>query len=284
MNADERLLRVIFDTPLGEEERERLAAARVRSQRARTALGEAPTLAQHIRSQVLLTDGRTESGTWTPQATTPLLTVKADDGDQMYARLLEWVAFWGEQLGGMVPSTVEVAWRRVDMDSRAAQPDPQYLGFKAGTTAAGARFLTSMLTSWLLVRHERIIEHESGEAYLDDVTKLVWDLRARYKLTPARERLVSPRACPACGERAVHASWGSADITDVEISCEVCGFTEPRPSASKIERWLSASNGPSASLSSACVEWRHQDCLTCDCGCHPTLDGLRRPSTDKKED
>lgn len=220
-------------------QQEWMAVGRLRERRARAALEQAPDVAFAIRSRMTHTDGRTERGEAFQVERTPLLTAEADDVDALYVRLIEWVRYWGQILGDEVPSTVRVAWKRIDEDSRAAAPEKQHMGFKARTTPEGARFLLSMLTSWLLIRHERMEEGSARSEYFDDVTTLIWSMRSRYGQTAAREKLVAPRPCPACGEAGIRAVWGSEELLDVLISCEVCGFEPKAPRASQIERWLS---------------------------------------------
>lgn len=211
------------------------AESRLRSDRTKKALGQASSLAAHLRRLVLETDGRTERGAEMPEAKTPLLTMKADDVDELYVRLLEWVGYWSRFLEFMPTSTAVVAWSRWNED----QGQEQVIGFRAGTTAVGAGMLVSAQTMWLLIRHDQIALHPVAREYQDDVLQLVWGLRARYGLTPTRERLVAPRPCPECGEHAIRATWASEDVLDVEIGCEVCDFKPKAPRASQIERWLS---------------------------------------------
>lgn len=235
------------------------AEARLRSLRARKALGQAPELAQHLRSLVQVTDGRTERGVEVEVARTPLHTGKTDDADELYVRLLEWVAYWSRLLEFQLTPTAIVAW---------SNPEG-LLGFKAGTTPGGAAMLVRLQTMWLLGKDLQIGAHPSAGAYHDDVTGMVWGFRAKYGMTPVRERLVSGRPCSTCGELAVHASWRSDEITDVEIVCERCGGVVEAPRASLIELWVQESSSRSV-RSLACLAGDHGRCeaVSCECSCH----------------
>jgi hypothetical protein len=171
---------------------------------------------------------------------TPLHTEKADDADEIYVRLLEWVGYWAETLEVVPPSVAIVGWSRVDEDSRAAAPERQFLGFRAGTTPEGAAMLTRLLTLWLLSRDDRIEQDSSTGAFQEDVAQLVWSMRAKYRLTPARDRKVLPRFCATCKEYAVEAWWASADPLDVVVQCTHCLQPYLAGKPSDILRWITA--------------------------------------------
>jgi hypothetical protein len=219
---------------------EEQAAARVRAVQARTALGQAAELVEHIRALMVPSDGRTEPGVAVAVERTPLHTERADDADDLYVRLLEWVQFWSETLGSMPPSVAVVGWSRVDEDSPVKAPARQFLGFRAGTTPAGAGTLIRLLTMWLLSRDERLEQHESAGAFQADVTSLVWGLRAKYRLSAVHVRSVRPRLCSTCGELAVEAWWRSADPLDVVVECLHCGQQFEVGTPSQILAWITA--------------------------------------------
>lgn len=284
MNAEERLLRAIFAAAETDEQRaarELEEEARLRAWRARKALQQAPALAGYVRAHVLATVG--ERGFEMPEAVTPLSTLRADDADALYARLVDWVTFWSRWLDFMPTGAVAIAWSRVDQGSRAAAPDVETLGFRAGTTSGAASLLVSAQVQWLLRHEGQIVRHPLAAGYQDDVNKMVWDYRARYALTPARVRSVRAAVCPVCGERAIGAYWRSEQLLDVEISCDYCGHVVDAPRASDISRWVPMPD-PSNGLSEACEVGRHFDpakprkrrnCLSvnCACGCHLPVSG-----------
>jgi hypothetical protein len=248
-----------------EEAAERL----LRAHRCRIALRQAPELVEHIRGRLQPEDEHVESRLDARPAET--VAVVGDAADEIFVRLLEWCVYWAEQLGVEPPSPA-VLWTRVDEDSRAARPERQALGFRAGTTPAGAGVLTRLLTSWLMLREDQIVEHEAAGEYQDDVKTLIWDARATYRLTDARQRPVRPRPCEVCGEPSVGVTWRSSELLDVEIRCEHCGNVYEAPRASDIERWLGESAGPVVAVSEVCERGKHKRCevVACTCSCHAT--------------
>jgi hypothetical protein len=260
------------------------AAKLLRAHRARTALNQAADLAAHMRAAVLHTDGRTEGGTWLPEAKTPLSSVKTDDADELYARIIEWVTYWAGELDPAAVGTLPRGWTRIIQDSPAANPQVQLLGFRAGTNAPLARLLVGAQTSWLLRHDAQIAELPDADQYQIDINKLIWDYRAKYGLTRARERHVRPAECPACGEHAVSAVWTGEGLTDVIISCEDCLRVIPNPTPSKIIRLIST-EGVVEGISLECEAGHHFDprdpedeedpgdpesckAIHCTCACH----------------
>lgn len=247
-----------------EVETEEQAEARLRVKRCLTALGQAPGLVEHIRELVDAAD-RVERGELGDVV--PLVTADVDDADEVFVRLLEWVRYWSAELGVREPAAVIVHWSRVDEDSRAGVPEREALGFRAGTTPAGAGLLTRLVSSWLAVRVELMVG-DAAVAFQEDVRSLVWGLRARYRLTEARERSVRPRGCPECGEAAVGATWTGAGLLDVVVGCEACGVVLPSLRASDVERWLGESVEVRR-LSVECEAGEHGSCRSvgCECDC-----------------
>jgi len=262
----------VLETDEEREALEREALNRLRILRAQKALEQAPELAMHMRSKIIVTDGMSERGFELPEASTPLHTIKADDADELYARLIEWVTYWSRWLEFMPTATSVAARHIVDPDSRAADPQMVPIGFRAAATPEGAAMLVRLQTMWLLQRIPQmvLVEEDAAAAFFDDVTSLIWSMRAAYGMTPAREKLVSPRRCEDCGAYGVEVSWNSADITDVSIACEPCGTTVESPSAARIERAIGENRGTENVLSQQCAALEHADCesVVCVCGCH----------------
>ena len=223
-----------------DEETEEQAEPReteIRQWRARKALFNAPSVAKHVR-QLALTPGISESGIAVHQESTPLLTSRIDDVDEMYVRLLDWVGYWSETLDLQPPATAVVAWRNIQ-ESHASTgfTDQPAIGFKAGTKPAGAEALTRALTMWLLNLTVRMDE-PTRSVFEEDVTKLIGDLRGRYPTSPRGDDTVSPRPCPRCGLPAVHAEWFSIQTSDLEVRCEHCGYILPVRSSLRTREWL----------------------------------------------
>lgn len=262
-SAEARLLDAIFGEGAAEDVE---AEERLTAQRARKALQQAPELAQHIRSLMRPSDGRTESGEEFRVMRTPLLTTETDDSDEFYARVLGWVENWSDRLGAMPPAPVLAAYR-----GRG-----EVLGMPSYATPAGAWTLMDLLAGWLLRHDEQIAElnPEGATVFREDVIAMVWALRAKYKLTPAREKPVRPAPCPVCGERAIGAIWRSTDVLDVEISCENCGWVIPTPRASQIIRWVQLDALTANGKSEACELLKHAACtsVNCSCSCHLPAD------------
>jgi len=272
MNSEERLLRAIFGTEETEEE----AEARLRALRTRKALGQAPELAQHLRAKLHLTDGRTEPGIEFRVMATPLLTTIADDADELYVRLIDWRTHFARWIT-FEPAAAPKALRNFgDSHQSLGYADAPVLGFEAGTTPTMAATLIRRQSGWLLDHDTQINLLPDAAEYQADITNLIWGLRARHALTPAKEREVSPRVCEVCSEAAVVAVWSGARATDVEIYCEHCGTVMPTPRPSLVEKWISTAD-PAVILSEKCDQLVHEKCrgVHCECWCHDTP----RPST-----
>jgi hypothetical protein len=244
-----------------------VAEAIIRAEKTRRALSLAPDLAEHLRTLVLHSDGRTEPGAAITVERTPLLAGITDDVDALFVLLLEWVAYWADTLEVKPPMTAVAAWTTAG-GIRREGPDVA-AGFRAGTTPERASALVWSLAFWLLVNDGEISAHPTAATYQDDVTSTVWALRAASRLTNAPVRTTSPRPCPVCGEHTVHgeffgstfdaaekrgerlSAWARRDgetaeqalnqflaaVAGVEVRCEYCGWTaDARPS--QIARWL----------------------------------------------
>lgn len=249
------------------------ATARLRALRTRQALGQAPELAQHIRGLVSAADGRGEAGAEIRMQRTPLKTGVTDDADEVYVRVSEWVEYWSETLN--VPATRARGTRNhQDAHPGADYQDAPLLGFYADTTPGQALLLVRMQTMWLLAHDDQITAHPAAEKYQADITSLVWGLRARHKLTQVRERDVIGRACDLCHQPAVHITWQSEELTDVDIRCEHCGLRYEVVRPSDIEGWLGDSTRSPRVVSRSCQEDEHEDCpaMACECPCHYQAD------------
>jgi hypothetical protein len=273
VNGEERLLRAIFEAPedrAAREAAEAAAEALLRAKRARKALAFAPELAAHLRSLLTPSDGRTERGEL-PELRTPLLTGVADAADELLARLLEWATWWAGELRVDLP----VAWSFAKRNYQDAHPSAGYRdvdaqGYRANVDARTAAAIMRSLVIWLIQHEEAIADHPRAGDYQDDVSALVWSLRAASGLVPDRPmREPSPRPCPVCGELAMRAEYfgspfqaavlrgerlspaPSVDETEeqatnrfmravdgIEVRCEYCGHVEAA-SATRIARWLS---------------------------------------------
>jgi hypothetical protein len=210
---------LVDDVEIDEERAEALLRAR----RARVALSLAPELAEHLRSLLTPSDGRTERGE-RPTDRTPLLTGVDDDADELYVGLLEWVDFWADALQLVKPTRGVLAWRNLQVSHRSAgYRDGQLLGFRAGTSPRVARTLVQSLSSWLLRIDERRLEgHWSTREFQDHVTWQVWSLRAASGLTAARPaREASDRPCPVCKTFSMRAEFFGGTVGAAELRGEL---------------------------------------------------------------
>jgi len=260
----------VIEFELSEEQKaadERQAAALLLQSRCRKALAQVPDLIAYVRA--LSIGGQSERGETLPEWTAPMRITAAQDSDEVYAQLVDWVMFWVESLGSMPPAAAVVAWRDFHgSHASAGYRDAPISGFRAGTTSEGAYALTRLLTSWLLIRFPDITEHASGETFFEDVAGFVFKLRAKYPIAPRPPKDVSPRPCPVCGEAAVGAEWNSPDVLDVTIACDHCGHViEGTPA--QVAKWLPEAR-TGITLSQDCAATRHARCdsVTCECGCH----------------
>ena len=235
--------------------------------RTRTALSQAPELVAHMRSLMLPSDGRTERGVEQPIQRTPLLTGVVDDADTVYVSLLEWARYWFLEFRE-TRAPFARARAVTDLDSPVSAPEVKVLGFHSGTTPEGARFLTGSVAGWLSGRLERIAESGPSRVFFEDVVSSVWGLRARHGLTRFRERPVTPRRCPDCGEAAVGAVWTSDKVTDVIVGCQMCGWFLPAPTPGQVVSWLDLS-ARVLRVSVACEVGEHDGCRSvgCECDC-----------------
>jgi transcription elongation factor Elf1 len=195
-----------------EQETDEERVERIQKWRLQRALVEAPELLAHVRS--IAVSGRSERGETLGEWTAPMRITAADDVDDVYGQLIDWVMWAAEELKLSPASVSVVAW----------SIDEKVHGFRAETTIEAARLLTSINTGWMLA-HEAELEGWANYAtFRDDVLQLLWRLRAKYPMQQRRERSTEDRECPACGDQAVSAEWFSDSMHDVEVSCAACGF------------------------------------------------------------
>ncbi|GIT80202.1 hypothetical protein LLS1_18710 [Leifsonia sp. LS1] len=200
---------------------------RIQQWRLSRALRDAPEIFAHVRA--LAISGRTERGDEVPHLDSPLRITAEDDIDDRYARLNEWVDYFAAQLT-IAPPVVRIAARRHD--------NQDIQGFRVGVTPEGASVLVSLLTMWLNIHHEQIINHDQYLAYREDVIEFLGELSGRYPVDRGREKPVLPRPCPACGLPAVRAEWWSENTHDVKVACELCEEEIPRKHYAKILDWV----------------------------------------------
>jgi hypothetical protein len=221
-------------------EREARELAVLRDRRARRSLREAPGLVMYVRSVSI--GGQSERGETLVEWSAPMRIAAADASDAVYAQLVDWVTYWAGVLEVAPPSSAVVASRNFQWAHKSAGfKDAAVLGFKSGTTPEGAYLLVKLLTMWLLTHADRIVAVEDAgavEAYQDDVSRLVRELRGQFPTAPRPQRDVVSRECPKCCVEAVGAEWGSEDVRDVRVFCGSCGFVVPVKTYARVLEWV----------------------------------------------
>lgn len=188
--------------------------------RARRALGDAAGLIAYARSLAIpslgvMGDGMPRAAS--KEAPLPFRADAIDDTDDAYARLIQWVTYWADALQVNPPATVVVVWKRGDEEQ----------GFRAEATPAGAGELVKILVTWILIRWDAIVLHDSGQVFVTDIGDIFRPLFGKYPRRPQRERQVLPRPCEVCDHYAVGAEWASEDVTDFVVRCDHCDDTVP---------------------------------------------------------
>lgn len=197
---------------------------RVQQRRVQMALQHLPEALAYVRS--IATNGQVERGETLPEWSAPMRIKAADDSDEVYANLINWVVYFAEDLKLATPSTAAVAWRNFK--------DTQ--GFRAGTSPEGALFLTKLQTMWLLVHFEQILAHPYSDNFRKNILELEGALRGAYPRTPGKPKQTHSRPCPVCKVAAVAADWFSSDPLDVRFVCTSCGYEVPP--AQVQDEWL----------------------------------------------
>jgi hypothetical protein len=203
--------------------------------RARRRIEDLPGLVGYIRGLVVPSLGGAKDGMprgSRAEAPVPARLDAVDDSDAVWRQLVEWVDYWAGIFDVKPPSAATAAWRN---------NDGELLGFRPHLEPYQAQALTKYLTDWLLVRHEAIIDKQSGRLYFDDVSDLqtvdhdqqtrssIW---GKYPRSPRRPRPVVARPCPVCDEYAFGAEWpDGGKPEDVTLRCDHCGYVVADPLA-----------------------------------------------------
>ena len=202
---------------LGDEPLDPAVLLSLSALRARKRLHEASGLVAYVRTLMVPAaaqrgDGQPRGASKEPPA--PFRVDAVDEADSVYAQLLNWVAYWSQELAVVAPVTATYAWS----NEREAQ------GFRAGTTPEGAGLLVQNLVTWLLLHQDKIERHQQAATYFDDVAEFVRGLRVKFPRTSRGMRPVSPRPCPLCSEPQIGADWNSEELIDFTLTCAHCGF------------------------------------------------------------
>ncbi|HEY8588183.1 MAG TPA: hypothetical protein VIL55_01395 [Naasia sp.] len=197
------------------------------------ALIDLPAIMAHVRSLIVETDGRVEAGEEWRQLSSPLRLTPTDDADRVYAEIVNWVGYWAEVLDLRAP--LAVAWSN----------DQEVQGFRAGTTAERAAFLTGEQTNWLRLHHDEILAQHYAPRYVEDVTDSIWTLRSRYPTRPPRPRPRTGQLCELCYEYEMRFSWFHGEDRDrAVLQCSHCWHQPVGREASRVRedaeiaRWL----------------------------------------------
>lgn len=219
-----------LDQPEETEEQRLEREAKVRDWRARSALRSAPDLAQYVRA--IAVGGKIETGETLREWTAPMRISASDAVDEMFSQLVDWRGRWQRWTPTTEPTAQPGVWR---------SGDQEVIGFAAGTTPQLAQILVRHQTSWLLEHADSITRQAGAGDYQENVTGIIWALRSKFPTRGHRDREVSPRPCPICGERAVGADWFvEGDPASVRVECAMCGHRIPvkRMRNNATDEWL----------------------------------------------
>lgn len=189
-----------------------LLAAHVRAK-----LTNAADLVAYVRGLVVPSGSQPSDGqprSSSTEASFPLRVDPLEASDRVYAHLLNWVRFWFSELQVQPPAAAVYAW--------TTDGGPQ--GFRSTVTPLGAWGLTSTLTTWLLIHHDRIrVQPDAGD-YLEQVDAVLGQLQTRFPTKAPKVRPVLPRPCPVCAADTVSIERRSDDVTDIALVCSYCRF------------------------------------------------------------
>lgn len=134
--------------------------------------------------------------------------------DTVYKTLAEWTIVWAE--------TQSIRAPRINAWWTPGPVEPDVAGLPAGTTARGARELTSLLEAFLRGQHLRMRHHVLFGDYLEALEGLR-DVIAPWPLEQPRAR-PRHRPCPLCAAWSVQAVVLSRE-EDNYAECTRCGHT-----------------------------------------------------------
>jgi hypothetical protein len=184
--------------------------ARIHHARFIRALNNAPDVAAHVRSIAI--SGATERGETLPEWTAPMRIQAADDVDDLFAQLLNWVTYWGHAVKQPLPVNQRAFWHGPN--------EPQ--GFRPSTTAVEVHRLVQSLTGWLIARNVQLKHDPTWKVYADDVISFTEALDRRYPRAERKKRIQSARPCPVCDQQAVYVEWVSPTSGDALVRCAEC--------------------------------------------------------------
>ena len=147
----------------------------------------------------------------------PLRIEPLDASDALFAKLVSWIDALSEEMHAPVPGI------RTWMGSSEVQGSRP-------VSAHAAHDQADQLTSWFLVRLEKIAGSTSAAALHDDVcfgwddSPGVYKLTGQYGVEPRQVRAADRPECPVCGHRDVFVAWPSTLNPDVMILCGRCAW------------------------------------------------------------
>lgn len=157
------------------------------------------------------TDDRVDSSR---EAPLPFNTQAFNDANEIYSRLVHWCRHWSDLIHVRAPGPAARAWTR--RDSRVA-------GLPHNITPADARYAVSIMSQWLRIHSNDILELNVPT---DDINYYSEDLgdiyRANARWPKEARPYYSKLPCPDDGGRiAVYPP--TAEGEDERIKCEKCG-------------------------------------------------------------
>lgn len=144
------------------------------------------------------------------EAPLPFREAQADDCDDLWAALVEYIGEVAERLQDAAPGATGASWA-VSGSIR---------GISGGVSADEAYKAGFVLIAWLIDRAPKIHELALTDSE-DHLFSLIRKLTKRYVDAPPIERPAHRRTCTICGERAVVVDWILGDAG--EACCRICG-------------------------------------------------------------
>jgi hypothetical protein len=180
----------------------------------RNALHLAPVVVEHvvslIGSKAGAGDDRVDSSKTPP---VPFNEQAFNDANEIYQRLVYWAVFVAGKLGVQAPGPAVRAWRA---------SNGTVVGLPAGIEPAGARYVTGVMASWLVLHlseAQACMVREDVE-YFGDELRDVYRVNARWPQEP--KAYFSPLPCPDDAGRVAIYPPATFEAEPTR-RCETCG-------------------------------------------------------------
>jgi hypothetical protein len=179
----------------------------------RNALHLAPVVVEHVVSLIGSKAGTGDDrvdGSKSPPV--PFNEQAFNDANEIYQRLVYWAVFVAGKLGVQAPGPAVRAWRAAD---------GTVVGLPAGIEPAGARYVTGVMASWLVLHlseAQACMVREDVE-YFGDELRDVYRVNARWPSAPRSKYSAMP--CPDDGGRVAVFPPVTFGVDELR-QCETC--------------------------------------------------------------